>query len=212
MSAQTTAALQEVNALPGVVWARTFSATSRHLVKRGTHSRTMCGHRVSLTTWTTDKGRSIHSDWMIRNLPTCQGCLRSYAKRGIEAVETVDCVWADALAEDAERFPAPEGSTPDTAAPSVPVAAQLTKAAKSPIGTATLVHQACIGPRRELPILVVCEFEGDASRVWVKFLTKTGVPGTAFRKGAYRLVDRADLIDVVESPRAPVPRCDQGIR
>lgn len=68
------------------LYARTFSATTRHIIKPGTEGqRTLCGHGVALAEhYTGDDGQPKQAAaWMIRDLPPCERCERSAAKHGI---------------------------------------------------------------------------------------------------------------------------------
>jgi hypothetical protein len=67
-------------------FCRTHSATTRHIVKPEDTRKTLCGGRVSLREhFTGDDGQPMTCEgWMVRDLPQCERCERSAAKRGIE--------------------------------------------------------------------------------------------------------------------------------
>lgn len=67
-------------------YCRTYSATTRHIIKPGTSQRaTLCGHRVMLTEeYLSESGELQWAEgWMIIDLPPCQRCESSAAKRGL---------------------------------------------------------------------------------------------------------------------------------
>lgn len=64
-------------------YARTFSATTRHIINPEQKARTLCGGRVSLPeTYVNDSGVTVHADpWMVLELPPCKRCEASHARR-----------------------------------------------------------------------------------------------------------------------------------
>jgi hypothetical protein len=67
-------------------YARTFSATTRHVINPDAPGGTLCGHRVSLRDeFVGDDGVTIirPAAWMILDLPPCERCTRSEAARGM---------------------------------------------------------------------------------------------------------------------------------
>ncbi|GAA3374689.1 hypothetical protein [Streptomyces racemochromogenes] len=67
-------------------YARTFSATTRHIIKPDTgNTRTLCGHGVSLPEeYVTEDGTVERpAGWMIVDLPPCKGCERSAKARNL---------------------------------------------------------------------------------------------------------------------------------
>lgn len=67
-------------------YARTFSATTRHIIKPDTGGkRTLCGHAICLPDeYIDDAGKLARPDrWMILDLPPCGRCERSATSRGL---------------------------------------------------------------------------------------------------------------------------------
>ena len=67
------------------LFARTLSATTRHIIKPENDSKTLCGGNVKLPEiYVNDSGETVTTPaWMIRELPQCDRCGKSAAERGI---------------------------------------------------------------------------------------------------------------------------------
>lgn len=75
----------QVEPVAAPYYARTFSATTRHIIKPGDNTRTLCGRGVTIPDEYIGKGGKLArpASWMILDLPPCGKCARSEAARGL---------------------------------------------------------------------------------------------------------------------------------